>query len=203
MTNSKIDLLKSAIEWGTKAMMQNVKAANNAGNVLFHTGGKKILSKSAQKAARKALSERVGDLGRVTRMSVPQKVKSALPGGASALRQEALKTSAKAIGSSGVVGAAIETVLATKDVLPGSIRGEIDPKVAAEHVGRQALKGGVSSAAGTAAVVAVTACTGGVGTVAAIAICATVSGITHHQLTKAEAKHMPSRFKHSQKLVKA
>lgn len=89
MTKQKMDFIKTALEWGTKTMTQNVKAANNAGNVLIHTGGKKILPKSAQKAARKALSERVGDLGRVTRMSVSQKVKSALPGGARALRQEA------------------------------------------------------------------------------------------------------------------
>lgn len=203
MTNSKINLVQNAIEWGTKSLMANVKAAAAAAEPLYHTGGKKLLSKSTQKQVRKALSERVGDLGPVGRLTVKQKAKSMLPGGARALRQEALKSTTKAVGSASLAGAVIDAALAAKEVVPGAFKGEIEPEIAAEHVGRQALKGGIASGVGTSAVVIVTACTGGVGTLPAIAICATVSGITHHQLTKAEAKYMPSPFSQNQKLVQA
>jgi len=198
MTN----FMKSAIEWGTKSMMQNVKASADAGKIIYHTGGKRIFSKSFQKTARKAISEQMGDLGSVGRLSVKQRAKSLMPGGAKALHQEALKNASKAVANAGMVGAVVEGAIAAKDVVPGAMKGAIKPEVAAEHVGRQALKGGVSGMAGTAAVVVVTACTGGVGTIPAIAICATVSGVTHHQLNKAEAKYMPSPFKQGQKLVR-
>lgn len=203
MTEPKVNLVKTAIEWGTKSMTANVKAAADAGKTLYHTGAKNLLSKSAQKQARKALSERVGDLGPVGRLTVKQKAKSLMPGGAKALQQEALKNASKAVGGATLAGAVIDAALAAKEVVPGALKGEIAPEIAAEHVGRQALKGGIASGVGTGAVVIVTACTGGVGTLPAIAICATVSGVTHHQLTKAEARYMPSPFNQNQKLVQA
>lgn len=198
MTN----IVRNALARGARSIAQNAKVAADAGKIVYHTSPK-IFSKADQLALRKAIGDQVGSLGSPGRLTVTQKVKTLTPGGAKAMRNAALKSASKAVGSASMAGAFIDGALAAKEVVPGTIRGEIKPEIAAEHVGRQALKGGIASGTGTAAVFLVTACTGGIGTVPAVAICVTVSGIAHHKLNKAEARYMPSPFKKSPKLLEA
>lgn len=136
-------------------------AVRGAADVLFHAGGKKVLSEGSQHVLREVVSKAVGktlETGRGAAQLASGLVTREVT---RAVAKSAGREVAKGIGRAAALGLAFDAAVGTVEGVVAVRSGEKTVRQAIAHAGREAGTGALASAGGVAAAAALVSLTGG------------------------------------------